>query len=178
MNAAGCGAVPQPCIGYVAGQYWQLGGPMGRLLGIAALMLAGAAPVTAKPTEGAVKAFIEALYLPYRAPPTEVVDVLKRPEHYFDAGLVAAMKADNTAAAGRGEVPLLDGDPICDCQDYLPFQPQIGPVTISGQRAEVVVRFNNGSERNLTYTLDDTKDGWRIYDIRSDNDSLRGLYKL
>ena len=146
------------------------------IVALASLPFASAAE--AKPTATSARAFIEKLYRPYQAEPTQVVDVLKRPELYFEARLVAAMKADNAAAAKRGEVPQLDGDPICDCQDYIPFKPTLSPIKISGNRAQASVRFNNGSERELDYTLIATKRGWRIYDIRTRDYGLRGLYKL
>lgn len=141
-------------------------------------LFAAASPVAAKPTAAGAEAFLAKLYKPYQAEPTQVVDVLKRPDLYFEARLVEAMRADNDAAAKRGEVPLLNGDPICDCQDYIPFRPTIGPVKLSGNRAEATVRFNNGNERELHYQLIATRKGWRIVDIRSRDDSLRGLYKL
>lgn len=146
------------------------------LFALALLPLAGSAQ--AKPTAASARAFLEALYVPYRAEPTKVVDVLKRPELYFEANLVRAMAADSAAAAKRDEVPMLDGDPICDCQDYIPFTPSIGPITLKGNRATATVRFNHGSERVLNYSLIATKKGWRIYDIRTSDHSLRGLYKL
>ena len=141
-------------------------------------LLASASPVAAKPTAASAAAFLAKLYKPYRAEPTRVVDVLKRPELYFETKLVEAMRADNAAAAKRGEVPLLNGDPICDCQDYVPFRPTIGPITVSGNQAEATVRFNNGNDRELHYRLVATRKGWRIVDIRTREDSLRGLYKL
>lgn len=141
-------------------------------------LLPSAASAPAKPTASSAKAFIEALYVPYRAEPTKVVDALERPELYFESKLVKAMAADSAAAAMRDEVPMLDGDPICDCQDYIPFKPAIGPITLKGNRADATVRFNHGSERELHYRLIATKAGWRIYDIRTRDYSLRGLYKL
>lgn len=146
------------------------------LFALIALPLAG--PIEAKPTAASAKAFLEALYVPYRTEPTKVVDVLQRPELYFEAGLVQAMAADSAAAAKRGEVPMLDGDPICDCQDYIPFEPAIGPIKLKGNRADATVRFNHGTERELHYRLIATPNGWRIYDIRTKDYGLRGLYKL
>jgi hypothetical protein len=143
---------------------------------LALLPLAGSAQ--AKPTASSAKAFLEALYVPYRAEPTKVVDALERPELYFESALVKAMSADSAAAAQRNEVPMLDGDPICDCQDYIPFRPAIGPIRLNGNRADATVRFNNGSERELQYRLIATKNGWRIHDIRTRDYSLRGMYKL
>lgn len=151
---------------------------MRQLFGLALAAVAVGAPVEAKPTAAGAEAFLAGLYKPYQAEPTQVADVLKRPDLYFEARLVQAMRADNAAAAKRGEVPLLDGDPICDCQDYNPFRPTIGPITLSGNRADATVRFDNGSPRELRYRLIATRKGWRIVDIRTSDYSLRGLYKL
>jgi hypothetical protein len=142
-----------------------------------ALVLA-ASPVAAKPTAASAEAFLAKLYKPYEAEPTQTVDVLERPELYFESRLVQAMQADSDAAAKRGDAPELDGDPICDCQDYTPFRPTIGPIKLSGNHADVTVRFNNGNERELFYSLIATRKGWRIFDIRTRDYSLRGLYKL
>ena len=144
---------------------------------LAAAMLAAAGADSAPTASGAME-FVEALYRPYRAEPTQMVEALKRREDYFEAGLVRAIKADDADAAKRGEVPLLSGDPICDCQDYIPFQAAIAPVKLDGSRAETTVRFNNGYARELKVQLIATPGGWRIYDIITPDYSLRGLYKL
>lgn len=146
------------------------------LLTLALLPLA--VSTEAKPTAASAKDFLEALYVPYRTEPTRVVDALERPELYFEAGLVRAMAADSEAAANRGEAPELNGDPICDCQDYIPFKASIGPVRVKGNRAQARVHFDNGRKIVLDYTLVATPAGWRIYDIRTADYGLRGLFKL
>jgi hypothetical protein len=132
----------------------------------------------AKPTASSAKAFLESLYVPYRAEPTKVVDALQRPDLYFEAGLVRAMQRDSDEAAKLGEVPQLDGDPICDCQDYIPFKAAIGPVKVKGNRAQAVVTFDNARPQRLEYELIATRAGWRIYDIKTSDYRLRSLLKL
>ena len=141
-------------------------------------MILAAAPADAKPTASGARAFLEGLYVSYRAEPVGTVDAVKRPALFFDPALVSAIAADDAAAAKRGEVPLLNGDPICDCQDYIPFRAAIGPVRLRGNRAEVTVRFDNGRPRVLRYSLIATRQGWRIRDIDTGDSSLRALYKL
>ena len=145
------------------------------LLSLALLPLVS--PAAAKPTAAGAEAFLAGLYKPYARQSAEAV-TLKQPVKYFEARLARAIIADAAAAAKLGEVPELNGDPICDCQDYVPFQATIGPVQIKGNRAEATVRFDNTRPQRLQYTLIATKAGWRIYDIRTSDYRLRGLYKL
>ncbi len=140
-------------------------------------LLTVVSPAGARPTAAGAEAFLAGLYKPYRAAAAEAV-TLKQPDRYFEAKLARAIIADAAAAAKRGEVPELNGDPICDCQDYTPFQAAIGPVQIKGNRAEATVRFDNTRPQRLQYTLIATKAGWRIHDIRTSDFRLRGLYKL
>ena len=86
--------------------------------------------------------------------------------------------AEAEAANKRGEAPELNGDPICDCQDYLPFKAKIAPMRLTGNRAKTVVTFVNGRPQRLNIELIATKAGWRIYDIRTSDYRLRGLLKL
>ena len=146
------------------------------LLSVAAL-LALAAPAKAKPNASGAKAFLEALYAPYRGRTAQPV-TLQQPARYYEAKLAQAIVAEAEAANQRGEAPELNGDPICDCQDYLPFTAKIAPVRVTGNRAQTVVTFDNGRPVRLEVELIATKSGWRIYDIRTDDHGLRELLKL
>jgi hypothetical protein len=142
------------------------------------LLLATAQPVAAKPTAAGANAFLTVLYRPYRTSGMNASEPLEKPASYFEAKLAAAISADSRDAAKRGEVPNLDGDPICDCQDYEPFKAVIGIISVKGNRAEADVRFTNFEEKRLHYRLIATSKGWRIYDIvLPDGHSLRGMFK-
>ena len=146
------------------------------LLSLAAL-LTFATPAEAKPTASGARAFLEALYAPYRGNGAQPV-TLGQPARYYEAKLAQAIVAEAAAANSRGEAPELNGDPICDCQDYLPFQAKIAPMRLRGTRAKTVVTFENGRPQRLDIELIATKAGWRIYDIRTSNYRLRRLLKL
>ena len=145
------------------------------LISIAALGLSVQAE--AKPTASGAKAYLEALYAPYRGQTAQPV-TLAEPAKYYEARLARAIIAEAAAANARGEAPEFNGDPICDCQDYVPFTARIAPVRLKGNRASTLVTFDNGRPKRLEVDLVATKAGWRIYDIRTSDYGLRKLLKL
>ena len=146
------------------------------LISIAALM-GFSAPAGAKPTASGAMAYLEALYAPYRGQTAQPV-TLAEPAKYYEVRLARAIIAEAAAANARGEAPELNGDPICDCQDYVPFTAIIAPIGLQGNRASTVVTFDNGRPKRLEIDLVATKAGWRIYDIRTSDYGLRKLLKL
>ena len=122
-------------------------------------------------------AFVNAIYQPYRQkgfrgqPYTEA-------ERYFEPELAAAMRRDAAAARQRNEVPLLNGDPFIDAQEWEITTLAIA-VSTEGERAAAgVALVNLGRPYALALTLVRTPAGWRIADILAPSGSLRGLYKL
>jgi hypothetical protein len=143
----------------------------------ATALLMFAAPAEAKPTASGAKAFLEALYAPYQGKTAQPV-TLQKPTEYYEPRLAQAIVTEAAEANRRGEAPELNGDPICDCQDYLPFTARIAPIRMKGNRAQTVVTFENGRPQRLGIDLIATKAGWRIYDIRTSDYGLRSLLKL
>jgi hypothetical protein len=150
---------------------------MRRFLGLALAIGSIATPAFAKPTAGGARAFLEALYAPYQGRTAQPV-TLKHPAKFYEAKLAAAIIADAEEANKRDEAPELNGDPICDCQDYLPFKARIDPIRLNGNRATTVVTFDNSRPQRLEIELIATKAGWRIYDIKTSDYGLRALMKL
>ena len=121
-------------------------------------------------------AFLRHLYAPYVAGNTEFDSTGKAAPTIFDSRLTALIRKDRASA--HGEVGALDGDPICDCQDFEPLKALSIKVTPLGpSRAKAVVRFRNlDVSETLTYTLTRTGVGWRVTDIASpEMPSLIGL---
>lgn len=96
-----------------------------------------------------------------------------RARSYFDESLIALLDAD-AKAVGPGEVGVLDGDPLCSCQDWdgiydLKIDVQIG----SDRRARAAVSFalfapKAGADRDarsLEIALVSQKGQWRIDNI-------------
>ena len=89
---------------------------MRQLWGLALAIGAIAAPADAKPGAAGARAFLEALYAPYQGRTAQPV-TLGQPAKYYETRLAQAIVAEAEAANKRGEAPVLNGDPICDCQD-------------------------------------------------------------
>jgi hypothetical protein len=148
----------------------------------AVLALAGA-PAAAH-ADAAAKAFLAKIYAAYKGKSSKGIlldsDAMLR--LYFEPSLAALMIADRKAAAKRGDVPTLDGDPFINGQDW-----EVGPVNIAVRdtapdRASATATFENFEmPTTVVYDLVKLKDGWRITDITwegndTGNETLRGLF--
>jgi hypothetical protein len=143
-------------------------------------LLAGllfAAPFVAVAQEKTPRAFIEGIYRPYLTKGFKGQPYWK-PAPFFAPDLAAAIERDAAQAKQRKEVPVLDGDPFVDAQDW-----EISDLLIATSdgdgKAQAAVTFKNlGEPKALALLLIRTPQGWRIADIVSANGSLRALYKL
>jgi hypothetical protein len=115
------------------------------------------------------EAFLHRLYAPYVAGDMSVAPTGKAAPTIFDNRLTALIRKDQHNA--RDEVGALDGDPICDCQDFEPLKSlsiDVRPVDV--QHATATVRFVNGTRFVLlTYMLSLSRSGWRVADIGSED---------
>lgn len=156
----------------------------GWLLGLLSVGMAGAAlaqdgrepaSMPAQAQQAEAQQFLRHVYAHYyaNAPvhPQKDADI-------YDDSLLALMRA-NTQAHPADEVPYLDGDPLCDCQDYgddfdmrqakFIFKP-----ADDGQLEAAVTFSNQGQRTTLRLLLRHTAHGWRIADVISPDDgSLR-----
>lgn len=131
--------------------------------------------------QGTPQAFLEGIYKPYLAKESKGTSLSTDAEirRHFASPLADAIIKDFNAAAKRQDVPLLNGDPFIDAQDWEISDLRIDVKMAGAKWATGTVRFTNMKERE-TVTLDLvlTADGWRIGEIRSRSGSLRALYKL
>ena len=137
-----------------------------------------AAPSLASAQQPSARAFVEAVYKPYLEKGYSGQNY-NEPGRFFVPVLARAMAADNAAAARRGEVPLLGGDPFVDAQDWEITKLAIAVVPNGTTAATATVTFaNQGKATRLLIDLEQTPAGWRIADIKAPSGSLRALYKL
>jgi hypothetical protein len=143
---------------------------------LALLVLAGLICVSPAAAAAGPADFMRAVYAHY-APGRPVFDPLDAAAGaWFSPGLLALIRRDEAAAVNQPG--RLDGDPICDCQEYGGFVLQ--SVVVTGQSsatARVAVRFENeGQEVALRLRLVMRPEGWRIDDVGdADMPSLRAL---
>jgi uncharacterized protein DUF3828 len=122
---------------------------------LAALMLAASQPAEDP------AAFIYRVYGNYAQ---SGYSPLLNPEKLFSPTLTAAMNEDSSG----GEVGYLDGDPLCDCQDFESISARIMSMKRPNSRsatARVRVTLGPRVERNLKLNLVLTASGWRIADV-------------
>jgi hypothetical protein len=136
------------------------------------LLLAG--PAAAQDLEKA-KAFVTGLYAAYgKEPGPDYIG--KQAKQVWSPALLDLMRRE-AASTPEGDVGALDGDPICNCQDY-----EISTVTVTVKatdtnKARADVFFLNLGRRQLV-SLDLVLVGgrWRVDDVHSQGTpSLVGL---
>ena len=111
------------------------------------------------------RAFIQRIYAGYSR---RGYNPLTRIDRTFAPPLAAAIRED--ARLAHGEVGYLDGDPLCDCQDYGKIKVQIRTLkrpTPQSADAAVHVDLGIGEARDLRLSLVMTRNGWRIADVVS-----------
>jgi hypothetical protein len=135
---------------------------------------AQSSPASSGPDITAARQFLESLYANYRVDGEGVPNQTVKEADVYDPSLVVLMHA-NQQAAGDGEVGYLDGDPLCDCQDFdiravkLDFK-----VVGKNQLVATVVFHNLDRDTTLRLALRFSSSGWRVSDVLSaSGDSLR-----
>jgi hypothetical protein len=132
-------------------------------------MIAAALALAAAPIGSTPSAFVAYVYSQYRH---EGFSPLEKPENFFSPSLTEEIRKDSSG----GEVGYLDGDPLCDCQDYDRISAQVRKLAQPAAQsavADVHVVLGPRETRNLELKLTLTPKGWRISDvIGTDHKSL------
>jgi hypothetical protein len=138
-----------------------------------------AAAPTARAAEATPDKFLATIYHHYEGKNAKGIDIFGKAalQRYFEPSLIALVAADEQAAAKRGDVPELDGDPFIDAQDWEITQLKIATQMDGTDKASATVSFKNFDEPHaVAVKLVRLPIGWRIADIIWAEGSLRGLY--
>ena len=85
-------------------------------------------------------------------------------DKYFEKRLADMIWKD--AVSSKGEVGVIDGDPLYDAQDMEIKNFAIGKATYDQGKAKVAVSFENfGKQQKIVFVLVNGRTGWRISDI-------------
>jgi len=143
---------------------------------------APAAAPAAADSAAAAKAFLEGLYAHYKASSstgTTWAPMDANVKEVFDADMVALLEADTKAL--KGELGEIDGDWLCDCQDWGSLSADITILSASptAAKAASVIRdtqIKDEAAKRDTFDLVKTPAGWRIHDMGTEQDpSLRAV---
>jgi len=143
---------------------------------LAALALT-ALPLAALAEEQTPEEFLKAIYEPYKQAGFKGQPFWES-KRFFVSDLAQAIDKDMQLAKQKNEVPLLDGDPFLDAQDWKVTSTGYTAVVNGDKAAAGVVFVNLDQPTSVGLTLAKTADGWRIRDIVTESGSLRALYKL
>lgn len=156
------------------------GATMKRIFALLPFLLLIAVRADAAPQSA--KDFLNTIYSHYQGDDKTARGVfLDKPadyRRYFSPDLAALMIADAEAAAKRGDVPELDGDPFVDAQDWEITHLKIRVDSETDKDAKATVTFDNVKKpQSVRLNLIHTNEGWRTSDIFWKEGSLRDLYK-
>ena len=118
----------------------------------------------------AAKAFIAKIYSGYRdrGPDYSPPDFLGRESGRVFSPRIRALLRRDKRLTPKGDVGALDGDPICDCQDFDIRRVDLTAKRVGFGRAEVVAQFDNlGSHNVVRLDLITVRGAWRIDNIHS-----------
>lgn len=124
------------------------------------MILLAFAIVAARPAESPT-AFLRRVYAGYAH---SGYNPLAMPDKIFSPSLAAAIRKDGSGS----EVGYLDGDPLCNCQDYDRITAQIQSLrqpTARSASARVHITLGPRDIRDLRLSLVRTRTGWRIADV-------------
>jgi Protein of unknown function (DUF3828) len=137
------------------------------------------ANVSGETQQNAPDALIKDLYKTHDKNSGAILDGNSRKllDKYFDKRLADLMWKDLTTH--KDEVGVLDFDPFYNAQDVEIKNFKIGAPKIEGEKAEVVVTFQNFDRKDtLIYTLTRQNAAWKISDIKyTDGSTLLGYFK-
>lgn len=141
------------------------------------------ASTSAFAADASAQAFITQIYDAYKGKDLKglPLDSARAVRRYFEPTLAALMIKDADAAAKRGEVGALDGDPFIDAQDWEIDAFNIAVSETGPNKAQATVKFANlGGGRTVVLNLVKVKAGWRIGDIAwvrdGKRETLRALF--
>lgn len=139
-----------------------------------------AAATPAAPAAGeTASAFVKELYRQHdkKESPFFQTRDRARVDKYFDKKLADLIWKD--ANDSKGEVGVIDGDPLYNAQDMEIKNFSVGAAKVAGEKAEVPVSFDNyGKKQNLTFMLVMRRSEYKIEDIKyPDGSTLLGWFK-
>lgn len=100
-----------------------------------------------------------------------------RVDKYFEKDLGNLIWKD--AVTSKGEVGVIDGDPLYDAQDMEIKNFAIAKPAYQDGKATVAVTFDNfGQKKKITFILVNSRTGWHIHDIDyGDHGTMRSWFK-
>ena len=135
-------------------------------------------PAPANTDAADAKAFLDGLYAHYVSPTDHSFEMFdKNVAEVFDPSMIQLLKDD--AKASNGEPGVLDGDYLCNCQDYGSLKTTITVQTATATTAKAHASFIDTGVADAKPQADDfdlvkVNGSWRVHDITDPNDTSQG----
>jgi len=146
--------------------------------GVPANAAAAAPPVAATSDAADAKAFLEGVYAHYKTSKNSTFQPFDaNAGEVLDPDTIALMQADEKAL--NGDLGDIDGDWLCDCQDYDSITATVTVQSATPTTARATADFHDRMDtspkpKHDTFDLVKTPAGWRIHDMgTTDQPSLR-----
>jgi|SRR5471032_252699 len=137
-----------------------------------------AAPAASGSDAADAKAFLDGVYAHYKTSKNNTFQPFDaNAGEVLDADTIALMKADEKAL--NGDLGDIDGDWLCDCQDYESITATVAVQSATATAAKATADFHDTIDtspkpKHDTFDLVKTSAGWRIHDMgTADQPSLR-----
>lgn len=138
-------------------------------------------PVCSAQDAGSAKAFLQSIYARYAKNGSGIEIGGPHARRYLHSSLITLIREDAQAVEGVG---VLDGDPLCSCQDWDGiYDLKIDVHEPKDGRVEAMVSFalfKNAKPqdmRSLTITLAQEKGAWRVWNV-VDRSDARAVFDL
>lgn len=118
----------------------------------------------------AAKAFLDGLYAHYRTSKDNTFNMFDTSTHaVFDADTSKLLDEDTKAL--KGDLGTIDGDWLCDCQDFVSLRATVTVQSATPHTAKATADFKDvgmtdQGVRHAAFDLVKTPNGWRIHDIK------------
>jgi hypothetical protein len=139
---------------------------------------APAAPAADTADAADAKAFLDGLYAHYVSAKDHSFDMFdKNVAEVFDPAMIQLLKDD--AKANNGEPGVLDGDYLCNCQDYGSLKTTVTvsaatPTTAKAHAEFVDTTIQGDKPRQNDFDLVKVNGAWRVHDITDPTDTTQG----
>jgi len=116
-----------------------------------------------------VRAFLDGLYARYKTEKNTTFQMFDKDEHaVFDADTIRLLAADTKAL--KGELGEIDGDWLCNCQDFTSIEATIAVQAATPTTARATADFHDTGDPtrapdHASFDLVKTNGVWRIHDI-------------
>jgi hypothetical protein len=135
--------------------------------------VAAAQAAAPRTDSGQAQAFLTGLYTHYQSSKNDTFDMFgANKTEVFDPDTLALLAEDSKVL--KGELGDVDGDLLCDCQDFVSLKSQVAVQSATPTEAQASAEVQDVgmpgmSPKHILFKLTKTNGVWRIHDVKADS---------